>query len=130
MVHLESHIKTSPEDEKQNALIILNDIIHMIENNKELSPMLDTLVNTLPVIIKAAPTMKNQGRLDVVTCLVALTSLLQRNHFTELFKSLKPQKAENGLWVIICVTLLLTKVGIYRQIDDQLPKLFACLAIP
>jgi hypothetical protein len=104
MIHLESHIKTSPEDEKQNALIILNDIIHMIENNKELSPMLDTLVNTLPVIIKAAPTMKNQGRLDVVTCLVALTSLLQRNHFTELFKSLKPQKAENGLWVIICNT--------------------------
>lgn len=106
---LEIHLRNSQEDEKTLCILIYNDIVHLLETkptvktplfsplfSKESESFLPHLVLYIPNIMKAAPTLKGQSRLDVVTCLLTILHLMTSDHYNSLFKHLQGQDA---LWV-------------------------------
>ena len=64
-------------------------------NIKDTTGMIEHLIVHIPSIMKAAPSLKGQARLDIVTCLLTLLHLMSPAHYNILFKHMK----QEGLWV-------------------------------
>jgi hypothetical protein len=87
------------EEERQDAITIWCHLLEILESSLRESTLLEELLPAIPSIMKAVPSFKGNGRLDVITCLLEMFHLMTASHYDKLIKILN-EKSETWSFIL------------------------------